>query len=107
MASRSICGRRNGWRTLAGTVVDINAELLSEDEINVHEFVKPKLARPILVDEHVDIRTGPGLVSCIGTEQIERSCPVRSQRRFCGFQLRNHLISRHSESYLSLRARAI
>ena len=29
---------------LAGTVVDINAESLSEDEINVHEFVEPEFA---------------------------------------------------------------
>ncbi len=64
---------------LARPVVDAGAEPLLQEEVHVHEFIKPELAGLVLVDEHINVGVRPRLVPRMRAEDVKRRDAARPE----------------------------
>jgi hypothetical protein len=65
-------------QTFARAIIDLFAQPLPQQKIDIHELVKTKLARSVLVYEDVDIGIGSRLVPRMRAEQVKRLTSARA-----------------------------
>ena len=81
--------------SLACSVIDIHPQPILQKKINIHEFIEAELARPILINEYIDIGIRSSFITSVRTEEIKGGHAVTPNRGLGGFELRYDFCAAH------------